>query len=231
MIQNFFFIISLLAILSCGGKQATDPNVENIVQQTDGTVQNNDQIGDKTNSKNIIFFGDSLTAGFGLDEEESFPALIRKKIDSMGLNYTVVNAGLSGETSSGGKNRIDWILNQPTDIFVLELGANDMLRGLDVEETRKNLRAILESVRAKYPNAQLIVAGMQAAPNMGQDYTRKFNSIFPEIAREYRAILIPFLLQDVAAIPELNLPDGKHPNVDGQKIVANTVWKYLKGQL
>ncbi len=231
MIRNFYVIISLLAILSCGSKQATDSNVENSGQQTDKTAQNNDKTGPKTNSKNIIFFGDSLTAGFGLDEEESFPSLISKKIDSLQVNYTVINAGLSGETSSGGKNRIEWILKQPTDIFILELGANDMLRGLDVEETRKNLSAILDIVRTKYPDAHLVIAGMQAAPNMGQEYTRKFNSIFPELAREYGATLIPFLLEDVAAVPELNLPDGKHPNIEGQKIVAHTVWKYLKNLL
>ena len=174
-----------------------------------------------------MFFGDSLTAGYGLDEEDSFPSLIQNRIDSLGRPYEVINAGLSGETSAGGKGRIDWVLNKPVDIFVLELGANDMLRGLDLNETDKNLRAILDVVKVKSPDAKLVIAGMEAPPNMGDDYTSKFRGLFSSIANEYNAALIPFLLDGVAGIAELNLGDGKHPNPQGQKIVTENVWRII----
>jgi acyl-CoA thioesterase I len=229
MKHPIIYILSFLMLTSCGSKQENGSNVDSAMHQSDDATQINDQSTQSKDTKTILFFGDSLTAGYGLDEEEAFPALIQKKIDSLGLSYHVVNAGLSGETSSGGKNRIEWILNQPVDIFILELGANDMLRGLDVKETKINLEAILESVRTKHPNASLMVAGMLAAPNMGEEYTREFNAIFPNLAKKYNATLIPFLLNGVATLPELNLPDGKHPNIEGQQIVANNVWKYLEG--
>jgi len=181
--------------------------------------------------KSILFFGDSLTAGYGLDEEESFPSLIQDRIDSLGLAYEVINGGLSGETSAGGKGRIDWVLRSPIDLFVLELGANDVLRGLDLNETDKNLRAILDAVRAKYPDIPMIVAGMQAPPNMGSDYTNQFVNIFKTLSTDYDTGLIPFLLEGVAGIPELNLQDAKHPNAKGQKIVRENVWSVLQGYL
>ncbi len=177
--------------------------------------------------KSILFYGNSLTAGYGLNEEESFPSLIQDRIDSLGLPYIVINAGLSGETTSGGKNRIDWVMREQVDIFVLELGANDMLRGLDIIETEKNLREILDVVKSKSPDARLVIAGMEAAPNMGQKYMQEFRGIFNKIARDYQATLIPFLLDGVAGIPDLNLSDGKHPNAIGQHIVKENVWRVL----
>lgn len=179
--------------------------------------------------KLIVFFGNSLTAGFGLSPEEAFPALIQQKIDSLGLPYKAINAGNSGETSAGGNTRIDWILQQQRiDIFVLELGANDGLRGISPEETKKNLREIFRKVKEKYPEAQLVLAGMEVPPNMGEKYAREFRQIFPEVANDARATLIPFLLEGVAANPELNLPDGIHPNAKGQRIVCENVWNVLK---
>jgi acyl-CoA thioesterase-1 len=180
------------------------------------------------NQKVILFFGNSLTAGMGLDQDQAFPALIQKKINETVKNYRVVNAGLSGETSAGGLNRIDWVLNQKVDIFVLELGANDGLRGLPLPSTRQNLQGIIDKLRTKYPKVQVIVAGMMVPPNMGEDYSNDFVKVYPELANKNNAKLIPFLLDGVAGNPDLNLPDGIHPNVEGQKIVADNVWKVLK---
>ncbi len=181
--------------------------------------------------KTIIFYGDSLTAGYGLTPEQAFPALVEKYLGEKGHNYKVVNAGVSGETSAGGLSRINWVLNQPVDIFILELGANDGLRGLPLTQTRENLQGIIDRVKAKNPGVKVVVAGMMVPPNMGESYASEFISIFPEIARQNDADLIPFLLEGVAGDPTLNLPDGIHPNPEGQKIVANTVMKVLENLL
>lgn len=179
----------------------------------------------------ILFFGNSLTAGYGLDEDETFPSLIEEKLNSEGLEYKVINAGLSGDTSASGLSRLDWFLEDEPAIFVLELGGNDGLRGIDLAETKSNLKAILNKVRSKYPDTQLILAGMQIPPNMGPAYTIRFAEIYPEVAKEENVYLIPFLLEGVAGDPDLNLPDGIHPTAEGQKIVAETVWTHLKGLL
>lgn len=179
-------------------------------------------------AKTIIFFGDSLTAGYGLDPLQAFPALIQEKINARGWQFRAVNAGLSGETTAGGLRRVDWVLQRPIDVFVLALGANDGLRGLPVEEAKKNLQAIMERVRGKYPQVKLVLAGMQMPSNLGKDYTTRFRDIFPELARANNAALIPFLLQGVAGKPELNLPDGIHPSAAGQEIVAENVWTVLE---
>ncbi len=181
----------------------------------------------QTNTKTILFFGDSLTAGYGLSKEEAFPALVEKELIKNGKHYKVINAGLSGETSAGGLTRIDWILRQPVDIFVLELGANDGLRGLPLESTEKNLQAIIDKVKARNPKVKIVIAGMLVPPNMGPDYTTQFRKIFPELAKKNKATLIPFLLEDVAGQEDLNLADGIHPNTDGHKIVANNIYKVI----
>jgi acyl-CoA thioesterase I len=178
-------------------------------------------------AKTVLFYGDSLTAGYGLSTEEAFPNLVGKKLNSNGKTVKVVNAGLSGETSAGGLSRIDWILRQPVDVFVLELGPNDGLRGLPLEQTEKNLQAIIDKVKGKYPKARIVIAGMMVPPNMGPDYTTKFKAIFPALAKKNNATLIPFLLQDVAGNEKLNLPDGIHPNAEGHKIVAENVYKII----
>lgn len=180
-----------------------------------------------TAPKVILFFGDSLTAGYGLSVDEAFPALIEQKFNKAGKPVKAVNAGLSGETSAGGLTRIDWVLRQPVDVLVLELGANDGLRGLPLDQTEKNLQAIINKVKAKYPNVQIVIAGMMVPPNMGPEYTEKFKKIFPALAQKNKAVLIPFLLQDVAGNEKLNLPDGIHPNVEGHKIVAGNLYKIL----
>jgi len=178
--------------------------------------------------RNIIFFGNSLTAAYNLSPEQGFTNLIQQKIDALGLPYRCVNSGLSGETTADGKNRVDWVLKQPVDIFVLELGGNDALRGLPVKASRENLQTIIDKVKARYPNCKIVLAGMQAPPNLGPAYTKGFRQMYPELAQRNGTALVPFLLENVGGIPSLNLEDGIHPNVEGQKIVAENVWKVLK---
>jgi acyl-CoA thioesterase I len=183
--------------------------------------------------RTIVFFGDSLTAGYGLrdPETQSYPALIQGKIDSEHLPWRVVNAGLSGETSAGGLRRVDWILRQRIDVFVLELGANDGLRGTPPEVTRANLQAIVDKVRSSRPDARIVLAGMRMPPSMGQDYSEAFRALYPSLATKNDLILVPFLLEGVAEVPELNQADGIHPNATGAEIVANTVWKSIESAL
>jgi acyl-CoA thioesterase-1 len=177
----------------------------------------------------IIFFGDSITAGFGLENpDEAFPGLIGARIEAAGLPYRVVNAGLSGETTAGGLRRVDWILRQPCDVFVLGLGGNDGLRGIDPAEIERNLVAILAKVRAKNPDAVLVVAGMQIFPSMGEVYRSAYQAAFPAAAAAAGAAVIPFLLDGVGGVPELNLGDGIHPTAEGHRIVAENVWKVLR---
>ncbi len=185
----------------------------------------------QSGEKVILFFGNSLTAGMGLDPSSAFPDLIQNKINEMNADFRAINAGLSGETSAGGLSRIDWVLRQKVDVFVLELGANDGLRGLPLESTKQNLQSILDRVKQKYPGAVLVIAGMMVPPNMGEDYGNAFVKIFPELAQQNKAKLIPFLLEGVAGVPDLNLPDGIHPNEEGHKIVADNVWKVLEPML
>lgn len=180
--------------------------------------------------RTILFFGDSLTAGYGLDDAttQAFPGLIQQKIDAARRPYRVVNAGLSGETSAGGLRRIDWILRTPVNIFILELGGNDGLRGLPPADTAKNLQGILDKVRAKNPSAKLVIAGMQMPTSMGAEYVREFGAIFPALAKANNATLIPFVLEGVGGVREMNLADGFHPNVPGHQRVAKTIWKTLE---
>lgn len=183
---------------------------------------------DSSQKKTIVFFGNSLTAGYGLTNVSSgYVSLIQQRLDSLGLPYRAVNAGLSGETSAGGNDRVDWVIRTPVDIFVLELGGNDALRGVQPEETIKNLGAILTKVKAKYPEAKLVLAGMQAPPNMGRAYTDQFRAMYPKLAKEHGTALIPFFLEGVGGIPELNQGDRIHPNEQGQYLLRENVWKVL----
>lgn len=217
----FCYFLMFVLFVSCGGNQPK--------QQENKAVQELPEENERdSNTKKILFFGNSLTAGMGLNPNEAFPAVIQRKLDSLGLPYEVINAGLSGETTAGGKNRIDWLLNQKVDIFVLELGANDGLRGIPLEETRNNLQAIIDLVREKNSETIIVLAGMQIPPNMGKEYTTGFKNIFPELAEKNRIFLIPFLLKNVGGIPELNQADGIHPTVEGQRILAENVWEVLE---
>ena len=178
--------------------------------------------------KTILVLGNSLAAGYGLDPDSAFPALIQEKIDARGLDYEVINAGVSGDTSAGGLRRIDWLLKRGVDILILELGANDGLRGIPLASTRQNLQGIIDRVREKNPAAHPVVAGMLVPPNLGPEYSNEFRSLFRELAAENDGVLIPFLLEGVAGRPELNLPDGIHPTADGHRIVAENVWSVLE---
>jgi acyl-CoA thioesterase-1 len=224
------YIIPLVLILGCGGdKKKNTKQEETIPEQTEPSKLTE---ASENSTETILCFGDSITAGYGLeDSNDAFPALLQEKIDSLDLNYVVVNSGLSGETTAGGKSRIDWVLNQDIDIFLLELGANDGLRGVPLSETRANLQAIINTVEEKSPNTKIILAGMQLPPNMGQKYTTEFRELYAEIAEANDLAFIPFILKDVGGIAELNQSDGIHPTVEGHKIVANTVWEVLKPML
>jgi acyl-CoA thioesterase-1 len=173
----------------------------------------------------IVFLGDSLTAGLGLPPDQSYPSLIAKKLDEHDLDYEVVNAGVSGDTSAGGVRRLDWSLEGDVKVLVVALGANDGLRGLPTGDLKKNLASIL--ARARDKQIAVILAGMEAPPNNGPDYTREFRKVYVELAAEYKVRLIPFLLQGVAGDASLNQPDGIHPNTRGAAIVADLVWKEL----
>jgi acyl-CoA thioesterase-1 len=220
---KFCYFLFLLFFLSC----SSDTKKEKVIIEQQAEIESKTAVENST--KTILFFGDSLTAGYGLeDENDAFPALIQARLDSLELNYKVINAGLSGETTAGGKSRINWVLNQKVDIFVLELGANDGLRGVALSETRENLQAIIDAVLQKSEDTKIILAGMQLPPNMGFDYINEFNTIFPELAKKNKLELIPFLLKNVGGIPELNQADGIHPTSAGQKILANNVWAVLE---
>jgi acyl-CoA thioesterase-1 len=176
----------------------------------------------------VLFFGTSLTAGLGLDPEQAYPMLIEKMAQAEGVPIKVVNAGLSGETTAGAVRRIDWVLRAPVDLIVIEAGANDALRGLGPEDARGNLEQLIAAVRAKQPEAKIALIQMEAPPNYGVTYTQSFHAVYPEVAKRENVVLLPFLLDGVAGIPRLNQPDGVHPNLTGERIVANNVWKALK---
>jgi acyl-CoA thioesterase-1 len=176
----------------------------------------------------VLFFGTSLTAGYGLDPEQAFPSLIEKKAKAEGVPIKVINAGLSGETSAGAVRRIDWVLRAPADLVVIEVGANDALRGLSPDAARANLERVVAAVRAKQPRAKLVLIQMEAPPNYGVAYTRSFRAVYADVARKENIPLLPFLLDGVAGISRLNQPDGLHPNLAGERIVADNVWKALK---
>jgi len=178
--------------------------------------------------KTILFVGTSLTAGYGIDPQQAYPALIQRRIDSLGLNYDAVNAGVSGETSAGALHRMDWLLRQPVDVFVLETGANDGLRGLPVDSLRSNIQHILDDVKRAHPRAKILLVGMEALPNMGSQYAARFRRVYEELARSNQVELLPFLLRGVAGVDSLNQPDMVHPNPRGAAVVAETVWAALR---
>ena len=179
----------------------------------------------------VLFIGTSLTAGLGLEPEQAYPALVQAKADSAGTPIRAINAGVSGETSAGALDRIDWVMREPADIVVLETGANDALRALPVAEARANIGQILDRVKAATPRAKIFLVQMEAPPNLGQPYTTAFHNMYGELAREKSVTLIPFLLRGVAGIANLNQADGLHPNVRGERIVATNVWEALEPAL
>ncbi len=222
-VAALIFIITLS--FACGNGQKADEHQDTATTKTQVQATSTDKI--------VLFFGDSLTAGYGLEDPatQAFPALVQNKIDSAKLHYKVINGGLSGETSAGGNSRIDWLLRQKIDVFVLELGANDGLRGLPVTDTQKNLQAIIDKVKTKYPDVKLVLTGMMVPPNMGASYANSFKAVFPDLAKKNNMLFVPFLLQNVAGIRTLNQADGIHPTATGAKIVAQNIWTVLKSAL
>jgi acyl-CoA thioesterase I len=176
----------------------------------------------------VVFLGTSLTAGLGLDPANAYPALIQAKIDSAGLPYTAVNAGVSGETSAGALRRIDWLLQQPVAVLVIETGANDGLRGLDVDSMRANIQSIIDAARRQTPPPRIILVGMRALPNYGLSYAGRFREVYPALAEQNGLALVPFLLDGVAGRDKLNQADMMHPSAAGQERVAETVWPVLE---
>jgi acyl-CoA thioesterase-1 len=229
--------VILIAALACIVACSSDGNVDSA--RNSRVTKNNMSVtaaagsADSDGTKSIrtpvvLFFGTSLTAGYGLDPDQAFPSLIEKKARDEGLPIKVVNAGLSGETTAGAVRRIDWVLRAPADLVVIEGGANDALRGLAPEAARANLESLIAAVRAKQPNAKIVLVQMEAPPNYGASYTRSFRSIYPEIARKENVPLLPFLLDGVAGIARLNQADGVHPNLAGERMVADNLWRALK---
>ena len=225
-----WFISGLISIsfISCTGENSTNKNTASTDKATQAGPAEKKADEKK---KSILFFGDSISAAYGLDKSEGYVNLVRERIDSLGLNYKVVNAGVSGETTAGGKGRIEWILKQPIDIFVLELGGNDALRGLAVKSSYDNLEYVIQKVKEKYPSAKIVLAGMQAPPNMGESFTKPFAEMYPKLAKAYNTSLIPFILDGVGGIPKLNQKDGIHPTAEGHKILADNVWKVMEDLL
>ncbi len=214
--------ISSFGLFSCSSEKKEESKTQ-LEEANSSTVLSDQKI--------ILFYGNSLTAGYGIDADDAFPGLTQTRIDSLGLDYKVINGGLSGETTAGGLSRLDWFLEDKPEIFILELGGNDGLRGIAITETKSNLLAMVDKVRAKFPETKIILAGMQIPPNMGQEYSNEFKEIFPAVAKEKNVTLIPFLLENVGGIPELNLPDGIHPTEEGHQIVFETIWPYIQPEL
>lgn len=224
MILRFALFFLFCSVM--GGCAKSEKKVDNSTENPQVEANTPQESSKK---KTIIFFGNSLTAAYGLDNvSKGYVSLLQHRLDSLNLPYRTVNAGLSGETSAGGNDRVDWVIRTPVDIFVLELGGNDALRGIQPEETIKNLGSILDKVKAKYPQAKLVLAGMQAPPNMGPVYTEQFKAMYPKLAKEHGAALIPFFLENVGGIPEMNQGDRIHPNEKGQFILLENVWKVLQ---
>ena len=224
----------LYILIFCTALWGCDNEAQKKAQRKTDSLARRDsinQVNEAKGKKTILFLGNSLTFGYGLDDpqENSFPGLIQKRIDSLLLPYKVVNAGLSGETTTGGRERINWLLKQKVDIMVLELGGNDGLRGQSVKVMEDNLQEIIDIARRRYKKIKILLAGMEAPPNMGLEYTAAFRKVFKTLAEKNDAVtLIPFILDKIGGNPELNQNDGIHPTAEGHQIMANTVWKYLK---
>ncbi len=224
-------VVLTIALVGC--REGT-PRSNSVAVQQDSVSslaleQSTEPLGDRPT---VVFFGTSLTAGLGLqDDEDTFVSRVAELADSAGLPIRAVNAGVSGETSAGGLRRLDWVLREPIDVLVLELGANDGLRGQDPAALEENLMTIIRKTRARYPGTPVVVAGMEAPPNLGADYVARFHAVFPRVAEATKSYLIPFLLDGVAGVPELNQEDRIHPTAEGDRIVARTVWSVLEPAL
>jgi len=221
---RLFLTLSLL-VVGCTSDIPTPPPSSSDRSETTTEAP---ATSDDAEARRILVLGNSIAAGYGLTPEQAFPALLQQKIDSLGWNFEVVNAGVSGETTAGGLSRLDWLLREPVRVLVLELGGNDGLRGTPPEATRDNLEAIIDRTRARYPEVRILLAGMQVPTNLGPAYTSQFRALYPDVAEAKDTELVPFLLDGVGGVPNLNQPDGIHPTAEGQRIVAQNVWEVLK---
>lgn len=221
-------------LAACGGKDTPKPEAaatgSQAYEQAGANVPPPAAAG-ATGRKTLLIIGTSLTAGLGLDPKDAYPALLEAKADSAGLPWTVLNAGLSGETSAGALRRADWVLSGPGDVIIVETGANDGLRGVEVDSTRANIRGLLARVKAAKPGVPVLLMQMEAPPNMGQRYTRQFHDMYAALAQEAGVPLLPFPLDGVAGVAKLNQPDGIHPNEEGSKRVADNVWRAVEPAL
>jgi acyl-CoA thioesterase-1 len=224
--------MALITLAACGSTQGSDRS-----RDSSAVVANHSEskrtassvpVAAQSSRRTILFVGTSLTAGLGLEPDSAFPMLIQRKLDSAGFAFDVVNAGISGETSSGLLDRLDWLLRGQFDVMVLETGANDGLRGIPAATLRSNLEQTIARIKEKHPNARVVLVQMEALPNLGPEYSQEFHAVYPDVAKRAGVALLPFLLTDVAGHRELNQPDGVHPNYVGERIVANNIWRWLK---
>ena len=239
MKRLYFGLVLIVLFSACSAKNSQNEGETQAAEATDGVVSDGGSDSSSAKSEQpedlipegairILYLGDSITAGYGLGEEYAFPAIVQRKAEEAGYSMYTVNAGISGDTSTGGLNRLEWLLQQQFDVVLLELGGNDGLRGIDLQLTKANLDQIIQKTLQKWPETKFVVAGMMVPPNLGHAYTQEFAAIFPAIAKKHNAALIPFILEGVGGIPSLNLSDGIHPTAEGHKILAETVWKALE---
>lgn len=224
-------LTSTIVVTGCGAADSTSKNGNAVGNQTvaesTATTNGNDLHRPPARQLRVVLLGTSLTAGLGLDPAVAYPALLQKKVDSVGYPVTVVGAGLSGETSAGALRRATWVLDQPAAVVVLEVGANDGLRGVDPDTTKANLMALIDLIHKEQPAARVVLVQMEAPTNFGRAYTTQFHNAYVQAAKEKGVTLLPFLLDGVAGIPRLNQGDGIHPNAEGSVVVANTMWQGL----
>ena len=216
----------IVSLVSCSNSQFNDNEAQPEKTVFEGVNTAESVIAIRQERQRIVILGDSLTYGYGLDRSESYPFLLQKRLDRSGNDYEVVNAGISGDTSAGGLRRLSWVLECDVRVLIIELGANDGLRGLPVASLRHNLSEIIE--RAQEKGIAVVLTGMEAPPNYGSVYTQEFREVYQELARTYQVYFVPFLLEGVAGNPDLNLTDGIHPNASGARIVEETLWDTLK---
>jgi acyl-CoA thioesterase-1 len=230
--RNYVLLAAIVAALACskgsGSADSVNAQASGLGATTRAVTHDSSPVVTRDARRTILFVGTSLTAGYGLDADSAYPQLIQRMIDSASLAYTVVNAGVSGETSSAMLRRLDWLLRQPFDVIVLETGANDGLRGISVDAMRANVQRAIERIKDARPAARIVLVQMEALPNMGRAYTQQFRGAFPKLAKDNEIVMLPFLLDGVAGRTELNQADGIHPNYAGERIVARNVWKGLR---
>ena len=223
-------LVGVLGLVGCGQDRSNSSSASASNDTTTTTAATSSDAADTTDAGlRVLVLGNSIAAGAGVSPQEAFPALLQDKVDSLGWNARVQNAGVSGETTAGGLQRIGWLLQDPVDVLVLELGGNDGLRGIDPAVTRTNLRGIIDTTLATYPEARVLLAGMQVPPNLGSNYTRQFREVYPAVADAYdRVTLIPFILNEIAGSDSLMQDDGIHPTAAGHRVVADEVWTKLR---